>query len=78
MSPVEAVNYLRELQRREPDVRMALTKMCARAGHADIYAWAAADEPGIMQVAEELRDVYGQLEAFAERLRTTERENYRP
>ena len=80
MNALEASAYMRELCRRESDVRMAVAKICARLGYADMYAWAQDDTatPTFAEFADDMLDVYGQFAEFTRRLREDERTNYTP
>lgn len=70
MTPLEATDLLRRKSRESNDIKMMVSIVVSRAGHPDLYEWAADDPDGVVRLAEEVISIEEQEAEFDRRLST--------
>jgi len=70
VSPLEAVNYLRERQREDDDVKLMIVGAVDRGGYTDLFDWADKNPDEAVMLATQAQDLEEQLAEFDRRLAT--------
>lgn len=68
MTPLEATDLLRRKSGEDNDVKMMIAVVVSRAGHPDLYEWAADDPDGVVRLAEEVLSIEEQEAEMDRRL----------
>jgi hypothetical protein len=70
MDALQATDYLRRAVRTDDDVKLMVAAAVTAGGHADLFAWAAADPAGVILVAEGALEMAETTAEFDRRLST--------
>ena len=70
MTPTEAAVTIRDATKDDPDLRRAVQAMVERSGCEDVFAWVDENPDMALALANQVKDIDGQIANMASRLAT--------
>jgi hypothetical protein len=68
VTPAEAALTIRDAMKDDPDLRRAVQVMVERSGSADVFDWVDEHPDMALALADQVKDVDGQIANMTERL----------